>query len=125
MSRTLYLLILGALASAPAAAQDQPIPVYFEASGDQVLNNAITTALTQPPFVLHTQNRPGALVVSIPDKIKVEHLKMSGTTWTFTVAFSRNGDPLGQSVESCNEHALDDCTAQLTSDVKSAAGMGQ
>ena len=125
MSRALYLLIAAALASAPALAQDQPISVYFEPSRDQVLNDAITAALTQPPFVLHTQNGPGTLVVSIPDKIKVEHLKISGTTWTFTVAFSRNGDQLGQSVESCNEHALADCTAQLTSDVKSAAGMGQ
>ena len=125
MSRTFCLLITGALAFAPAVAQDQPISVYFEPSRDQVLNDAITAALTQPPFVLHTQNRPGALVVAIPDRITTEHGKISGTTWTFTVTFSRNGDSLGQSVESCNEHNLTDCTDQLASDAKSAAGMAQ
>lgn len=125
MSRPLYLLIACALASAPALAQDQPISVYFEPSRDQVLNDAITTALTQPPFVLHTQRMPGALIVTIPDRITTDHGKVSGITWTFTVDFSRDGDSLGQSVESCNEHKLADCADQLASDVKSAAGMGQ
>jgi hypothetical protein len=127
MSRTVCLLIAGTLALVPVAAlaQDQPISVYFEPTRDQVLNDAITAALTQPPFVLHTLNQPGALVVAIPDRITTEHGKVSGTTWTFTVAFSRNGDPLGQSVENCNEHKLSDCTDQLASDAKSAAGMSQ
>jgi hypothetical protein len=125
MSRTVFLLITGALAFAPALAQDQPISVYFEPSRNQVLNDAITAALTQAPFVLHTQNRPGALVVAIPDRITTDHGKVSGTAWTFTVVFSRDGDSLGQSVESCNEHRLADCTDQLVSDAKSAAGMAQ
>ena len=113
------------LAPAAALAQDRPVTVFFEPCSDQQLNDAITTALTQPPFVLLTRNMPGALVVAIPDRITVDRGKVSGTSWTFTVAFSRNGDPLGQSVESCNEHRLADCTDQLASDVKSAAGMGQ
>jgi hypothetical protein len=126
MSRTLALLI-PALVLAPAAAlaQGQPLSVYFEPSRDQVLNDAITAALNQPPFVLHTQNMPGALIVAIPDRITTDRGKVSGTTWTFTVVFSRNGDQLGQSVETCNEHRLSDCTDQLASDAKSAAGMGQ
>jgi hypothetical protein len=66
----------------------------------------------------------GALVVTIPDRIIVER-KTAGTTWTFTVAFRRNGDSLGQSVEICEEKKLSDCTSQLVSDVKSAAGIGQ
>ena len=49
---------------------------------------------------------------------------MSGAIWTFTVQFRRNGDLLGQSVESCSDTMLSDCTDQLVSDVKSAAGMG-
>ena len=129
MSRALYLLIIGALASTPALApafgQDQPISVYFEPSREQLLNNAITAALTRPPFVLHTERRPGALIVAIPDRITTDNGKISGTTWTFTVAFSRDGDQLGQSVESCNEHKLSECADQLASDVKSAAGIGQ
>ena len=117
--------IVGALAFAPQVvlAQEQAISAYFEPSRNQQLNNAVTTALAQPPFVLHTQRVPGVLVVDIPDRISVDRTT-DGSTWTFTVTFTRNGDSLGQSVESCNEHKLSDCTDQLVSDAKSAAGMG-
>ena len=127
MSRNLVFLIVGILAFPPAAAlaQDRSIPVFFEPCDVQQLNDAIAAALTQPPFLLQTKNTPDALVVAIPDKITAEHLQVSGTIWTFSVAFSRNGDRLGRSVESCSEHKLSDCTDQLVSDVKSAAGMGQ
>jgi len=127
MSRILVLLIAGVLAFPPAAAlaQDRPISVFFEPCDVQQLNDAIAAALIQPPFLLQTKNTPDALVVAIPDKITTEHFQVSGTTWTFSVAFSRNGDRLGRSVETCNEHKLSDCTDQLVSDVKSAAGMGQ
>src|SRR5579863_3583741 len=106
-----------------ASAQDRPIPVYFEACNDQQLNDAIAVALTQPPFLLLTKRTPSALMITIPDQVIVDH-KTSGTSWTFTVAFSRDGDSLGQSVESCGESKLTDCTDQLVSDVKSAAGAG-
>jgi hypothetical protein len=127
MSRNLSLLISCALALAPQAglAQDQPVPVYFEPSKEPLLNKAIMAALAQAPFAPEVRYTPGALVVAIPDKIAVEHLKVSGTTWTFTVTFSRNGDSLGQSVETCNVNRLSDCTDQLASDARSAAGMGQ
>ena len=81
--------------------------------------------MTRAPFVPGARYAPGVLVVTIPDQIAVEHLKVSGTTWTFTVAFSRNGDSLGQSVETCNVNRLSDCTDQLASDAKSAAGVSQ
>jgi hypothetical protein len=106
------------------SAQDRPISVYFEPCDTQQLNDAITAALTQAPFLLQTRNMPGALVVTIPDRIDADH-KTSGTVWTFTVAFRRNGDSLGQSVEICEEKKLNECTDQLASDVKSAAGLGQ
>ena len=127
MSRNLALLICGALALAPQAvlAQGQPMPVFFEPSKEPQLNKAIMAALTQAPFVPGARYAPGVLVVTIPDQIAVEHLKVSGTTWTFTVVFSRNGDPLGQSVEACNVNHLSDCTDQLASDAKSAAGVSQ
>jgi hypothetical protein len=125
MSRSSHLVVAATLLFGPDAAfaQARPMSVYFEACEVQQLNDAIAAALTQPPFVLQTRNMPGALVVTIPDKVTVDH-KMSGTIWTFTVAFRRNGDSLGQSVESCNEKTPTDCTDQLVSDVKSAAGMG-
>jgi hypothetical protein len=125
MSCKSALPIVGALACAPQAvlAQEPAIPAYFEPSRNPQLNNAITAALAQPPFALHTQSRPGALVMAIPDRISVERTT-NGSTWTFTVTFTRDGVSLGQSVESCNEHELSVCTAQLVSDAKSAAGMG-
>ncbi|HEY2008152.1 MAG TPA: hypothetical protein VGH23_04130 [Rhizomicrobium sp.] len=125
MSRKLALLTAGALAFVPKGlqAQEQAISVYFEPSRNQQLNNAITAALTQAPFVLHAQHIPGALVVDIPDRIGVDRTA-DGSTWTFTVTFTHDGVSLGQSVESCNEHKLSDCTEQLISDAKSAAGMG-
>lgn len=123
MSRAPVLLVTSLLICGPALAQDKPIPVYFEPSREQPLNDAIAAALTQPPFVLHARIVPGALVVTVPDGVDIEHRNVSGTTWSFTVLFSRDGTSLGQSVESCNEQKLTDCTDQLVSDVKSAAGM--
>ena len=126
MSRKSALPIVGALACAPQAAlaQEQAISAYFEPSRNQQLNNAITAALTQPPFVLHTQSRPGALVVAIPDRISVERTT-NGSTWTFTVTFTRDGDSLGESAQSCNGDKLSECTDQLVQDVKSVANMGR
>jgi hypothetical protein len=111
------------LAPAAALAQDKPITIFFLPSNEQQLNDAITAALSQPPFVLATRPAPGTLIFSIPDKVQVEHGKVSGTSWSFNVAFSRDGDNLGQSVESCSEHKLSDCTDQLQSDIRSAAGV--
>jgi hypothetical protein len=105
-----------------AMAQDKPIEVYFRPCDVQQLNDAIAAALSQPPFLLHTSVTPTTLVVSIPDKVEVEHGKISGTTWTFNAVFSRDGDARGYSRESCNETKLSDCTDQLQSDVRSAAG---
>jgi len=125
MSRRLLLVTAAIVFGTNVAfAQDQPISVYFEPCDTQQLNDAIAAALTQPPFLLQTRNMPGALVVTIPDRITVNQ-RTSGKVWTFTVAFRRNGDLLGQSVESCEEKKLSECTDQLVGDVKSAAGMGQ
>lgn len=125
MPRSPVLVFAGAFVFAPSAvlAQERPVTLYFEPGDVQPLNDAIAAALTQPPFLLLTKNAPSALVITISDHVAAEHLKVSGTVWTFTVAFSRNGDSLGHSVESCNEHKLSDCTDQLVSDVKSVAGI--
>ena len=113
------------LAPAVCLAQDKPISVFFRPCNEQQLNDAITAALTQPPFLLATRETPGVLVLSIPDKVQVEHGKVSGTSWSFNAVFSRDGGTLGQSAESCGENKLSDCTDQLQSDVRSAAGVGQ
>jgi len=105
-----------------ALAQDKPITVYFEPCKDQQLNDAITAALSGQGFVQVLKPGPGVLIVSIPDRIEVDRGRISGTTWSFTVAFSRDGSSLGRSAEGCNEHKLSDCTDQLVLDVKSAAG---
>ena len=125
MSRSSHLLAASALLfmPAPVFAQDRPLTVFFEPCDRQQLNDAITEALTQPPFRLLTKYTPGALVVSIPERITIDR-KSAGATWTFTIQFRRDGDSLGQSVESCNEKTLSDCTDQLVSDAKSAAGLG-
>jgi hypothetical protein len=105
-----------------ALAQDKPISVYFEPCKDQQLNDAITVALSTQAFVQVLKPGPGVLIVSIPDRITTDRGRISGTSWSFTVAFSRDGSSLGRSEEGCNEHKLSDCTEQLVLDVKSAAG---
>ncbi len=123
MFRTLIAIVCCAALSAPALAQDKPISVYFQPTRDFRLNDVITTALTQPPFVLATKPVPGALVVSIPGRLEIAHGRISGTTWSFDVVFTRDGSSRGQSVQSCNESKISDCTDQLAADVKSAAGV--
>jgi len=117
-----FVTAVAILAPGLALAQDKPITVYFQPCKDQQLNDAITAALSAPGFVQVLKPGPGVLIVSIPDRIEVDRGRISGTTWSFTVAFSRDGSSLGQSAEGCNEHKLSDCTDQLVLDVKSAAG---
>jgi hypothetical protein len=126
MSRTAALLTCTVLlAPTLCAAQDKPVSVFFQPCDVQRLNDAITAALSEPPFLLATRITPGALVVSVPDKVEVARGQVSGTTWTFNAVFSRDGDPLGHSVESCGQAKLSDCTDQLLADIRSAAGTGQ
>ena len=126
MSRFPIAFLCCALLLTPtlAGAQDKPITVYFRPGNVQQLNDAITAALSQPPFLLATKVTPATLVVSIPDKVEVERGRVSGTTWTFNAVFTRDGDSRGYSQESCNEHQLSDCTDQLLIDIRSAAGAG-
>lgn len=117
-----FVIAAAILAPGLALAQDKPITVYFQPCKDQQLNDAIAAALSAPGFVQVLKPGPGVLIVSIPDRIDVDRGRISGTTWSFTVAFSRDGSSLGQSAEGCNEHKLSDCTDQFVLDVKSAAG---
>jgi len=118
------LLAAAVCVGAPARAQEPVINVYFEPlpAGELTpLNKAIQAALSQPPLQLAAKPFAGALVVTVPDRVDVSHKKVSGTAYSFTVAFSRDGSSLGQSQQSCTADKLSDCTDQLVLDVKSVA----
>jgi hypothetical protein len=124
--RTAALLLLCTFWPCIAQAQDQsqPVSVSFEPiKGGQFtsLNQAIQAALSQPPLQFQARPGPHTLIVSVPDKVEVENKKVSGTLYSFTVFFSRDGSALGQSQQSCNAAKLSDCTDQIVLDVKTAA----
>jgi len=123
-----YLLLSAALSLLPSASwaqgqgSDQPVSVYFEpVKGGEFarLNKAIQDALV----AFQLEAKPGArtVIVSVPEKIGVQHKSAGGAVYTFTIAFSRDGGSLGQSQQSCSTDKLSDCTDQIVLDVKSAA----
>ena len=104
--------------------QDQVINVYFKplpGSDSVLLNKAIQTALSQPPFQLVGKPFAGVLVIAVSGKVEVTHKRVSGTYFNFTVNFSRDGGSLGESAQACTEATLSECTDQLVQDVKSVA----
>ena len=108
----------------PALAQDQPIPIYFlplKGAEATPLNNAILEALSQLPLRLEASPIPQAVVISVPGKIEVTHKRVSGTFYSFTVAYSRDGHSLGESQQNCGGESLAECTDQIIQDVKSVA----
>jgi hypothetical protein len=119
---TVVAILAAGLPFGLALAQDKPVSVFFQPCEDQQLNNAITAAMSSQGFVQAMKPAPGVLTVTIPDKVGVTKGRISGTSWAFTVAFSRDGVSLGHAEESCNERKITDCTDQLMSDIKSAAG---
>lgn len=124
MIRPAIALLAAAMAFLPLAAraQDQTINIYFEPlrGGEFLpLNKAIQTALSRPPMQLVAKPFAGVLVLTVPDKVEVEHKQVSGTQYSFIVAFTRDGDSLGQSQQSCGSDKFSDCTDQLVLDVKS------
>ena len=123
MMRFVALSVL-LLLPAMARAQDQTIPVYFQPlKGGEFapLNKAIADALAQPPLEPASRATPHALIVTVPDKVDVDHKRVSGTFYSFVTAFTRDGNSLGQSQQNCGAANLSECTDQLVLDVKSAA----
>jgi hypothetical protein len=113
------------LAAAQGQATDQAINVYFaplQGGEFNLLNKAIQAALSQPPFQLAGRPFAGAVVITVPGKVDVAHKKVSGTYYSFSVAFTRDGSSLGESAQACNADNLSECTDQLVQDVKSVAG---
>ena len=123
LSALLVLLPLGAPWVA-AQAQEQPVSVYFEPlkGGDLTrLNNAIQEALSQPPFRLEMRPTAQTVIVSAPSRVDILRKKVSGTFYSFTIAFTRDGSSLGQSQQNCGDDTLSECTDQIVLDVKSVA----
>lgn len=107
-----------------ARAQEQPVSVYFEPlKGEDLtrLNNAIQEALTQPPFRLEMRPTAQTIIVSAPTRVQTERKRISGSHYSFTIAFTRNGSSLGQSQQNCSDENLSECTDQILLDVKSVA----
>ena len=122
--RRIALSTLLSLSLAPAQAQEQPVSVYFEPlkGGDLTrLNNAIQEALSQPPFRLEMRPTAQTIIVSAPSRVEVERKRVSGTFYSFTIAFTRGGSSLGQSQQNCGDETLSECTDQIVLDVKSVA----
>jgi len=124
MIRHAIALLACALWPAIAQAQEQTTLVYFEPlKGAEFarLNKAVQAALSEPPLQLAEKPGPHVLLVSVPGRVEVSHKQVSGTSYSFAVAFSREGDALGESQQDCNADKLWDCTDQMVLDVKSAA----
>jgi hypothetical protein len=119
---TVAAILAPTLASSLALAQDKPISIFFRPCDVQQLNDAITAAMTSQGFVQVMKPGPDVLTVAIPDKVEAKKGRVSGTTWSFNVVFSRDGSALGHAEESCTDSKITDCTDQLMSDIKSAAG---
>ena len=125
--RRVALAALSVLALMPAAAQgqDEVINVYFEPLRDSnlvPLNKAIHAALSQPPLQLAARPFAGVIVI-VPSKVEVTHKRVSGTYYDFSVTFTRDGNSLGESAQSCNDDALSECTDQLVQDIRSVAAV--
>jgi hypothetical protein len=124
--RRIALSALLSLSPAPwaAQAQEQPISVYFQPfkGGDLTrLNNAVQEALSQPPFRLEMRPTAQTIIVSAPSRVEIVRKRVSGTFYSFTVAFTRDGSSLGQSQQDCGDETLPECTDQIVQDVKSVA----
>ncbi len=127
--RRVALAAISALALIPSVAaaqgQDDVINVYFEPLRDSnlvFLNKAIHAALSKPPLQLAGKPFAGVIVV-VPSKVEVTHKRVSGTYYDFSVTFTRDGNSLGESAQSCNDDALSECTDQLVQDIRSVAAV--
>jgi hypothetical protein len=116
------IIAVAVLAPTLALAQDKPISVYFRPGEVQQLNDAITEAMVSQGFIQVLKPGPGVLTVSFPDRVEVSKGRVSGASYSFNIAFSRDGSALGLAAESCSDRKIADCTDQLMMDIKSAAG---
>ena len=108
--------------------QDAPIKIDFApllatlrhrdwfGVSNSALADAVQAAFSKAQF--QSASGPGAdvLTLSAPDGAKNDR-----DDYIFTVVFSRDGDKLGEAVESCPVKKLAECTDQLLLDTNTAA----
>ena len=123
-------LIFSACLVAPVAAWSQDAPIKIDlgpllaalqhkdwlGASDNPLAGAVKAAFSNAPFQSAPGPGPDILTLSLPDRVKKDK-----EDYIFTVVFSRDGDKLGEAVESCPMKKLTECTDQLVLDAKSAA----
>jgi hypothetical protein len=128
--KTTTSLIFAVCLISPIAAWSQDAPVRVDlgpllaslhhrdwvGNRDNTLADAVQAAFSQKQFQLASGPGPDVLTLSAPDGVKKDK-----EDFLFTVVFSRDGDKLGEAVESCPMKKLADCTDQLVLDVKTAA----
>lgn len=125
------LLIFSIFLISPLAAWSQDVPIkidsapllsvldhrnWYDLHNDTHLADAVRAALSRAPF----QSVPGpaadVLTLSLSDRVRTENKE-----YIFTVVFMRDGEKLGEAVETCPVTKLTDCTNQLILDAKTAA----
>jgi hypothetical protein len=119
------LLALPLLLSVPAMAQDAVVPVMLAVndsdSYDRNLMQAIRETLSRTPsFNMMAKPTPDTLVITVPGGFGREGHEDT-IKYSYTVVFSRNGDKLGESLESCVAGKVQECADQLAADAQSAA----
>jgi hypothetical protein len=127
MKIRLGLLALPLLLAVPARAQDAVVPVVLAVNdtgfGDRALMLAIRETLSRTPsFNLMAKDVPGALVVTVPGGFGRDG-HQDDVKYGYTVVFSRDGDKLGESQESCTGAKVQDCADQFAADAQSAAAI--
>lgn len=105
-----------------SAADEAETLVYFEHTSVKPLNAAIEAALSRPPFKIVKSISPGVLVI-VPDGVASNKQKDERIFWQFTTKFSRDGDSLGESYQSCLTSNVLDCTEQIRLDAMTASKM--
>ncbi len=117
---------LMACAALPAAAQEAPTKVFYAFEKDwnyRPMDKALQEAVSSPDLALQTAIRPDVVVLTTQDFEWTNHSERK--TFSFTLVFTRDGDKLGESQESCITAKLADCSAQITGDIKTAAAIGR
>lgn len=119
-------LILGALVAAilPAAAQDALIKILYppaDGRNAHLVDQVMEIVLQRPGIVKVAKADRQTLVVTVPEKVaRVGSPDDVRFTFTFTLAFMRNGDAIGEAAEECDSAKMSACADQVASDLISA-----
>lgn len=91
-------------------------PLLIKDIDNDLLSDALKAALSAVPFVLERKYSDGVLMITETDK---PHYRKN--TFEFSVSFFRDGNHLGDSIETCAANKISDCSDQIVLDVKAAS----